>query len=69
MIIMSTHVKVYDEKSHVTNHISKEEKCIEDDECLQEGQHKRNNKKKNIMKNKRKKIGIHKLKNKMKHKY
>jgi hypothetical protein len=39
-IVMSTNVKVDDEKSHFTNRISKEEKCREKDEYLQEGQHK-----------------------------
>jgi hypothetical protein len=36
---MSTNVKVYDEKSCFTNRISKEEKCIEEDDFLQEGRH------------------------------
>jgi transposase InsO family protein len=38
-IVMSTNVKVDDEKSHFTNHISKEAKCRKEDEFLQEGQH------------------------------
>jgi hypothetical protein len=38
-IVMSTNVKVDDEKSHFTNQISKEAKCREEDEFLQEGQH------------------------------
>jgi hypothetical protein len=54
-IVMSTNVKVDDEKSHFTNQISKEAKYREEDEILQEDNMKRNKKKRKNQRKKNKK--------------